>query len=465
MELTEIQALISNPDELIKKVQTTKVQSKSTDKILAYQKQYDPKQHDVHNESLRRDKIVTTDDSTEVIRVARISISMQKKIVMLAAAFLCGNPIQLIASPADASEEEFLKVFKKIWADNKLDYDSKNLAKLMMSETEVAEIWYTEPIAPGYWKGTAFDTTAVKAKLRMKIVANKFGDQLYPVFSNAGDMIAFGRHYSLKIGDKTEEHFDLYTDDKIITMLKGEGNWIATTAPNPIGKIPVIYYSQDVPEWDDVQEAIDRLEKSTSNHGDTNDYHGDPMTIVKGTIKSFAKKGEAGKVLEIDPNADVSLLTWTQAPESVKMEQQNLKSIIFNMSSTPDISLENMKSLGVFSGIALKMLFLDAHLKAADKEETFGKSIQRRINFMKAALANINVSFEKQSAMSIKPKFEYFLPKNDEELINMLSTATGAKATMSQKTAVAANPLVQDAEQELKAVKEEGADAAIGDNL
>jgi SPP1 family phage portal protein len=453
MEQTEFDQLLSTaPEDLIKKIKASKLSIPIED----FQKQYDPKQHAVMDTSKRQDTLVTTDTGTEKVNVTRIPIPYQKKIVRLAAAFLCGNPIQLNATPVDDTEINLLKVLQKTWDDNKLDYDSKQMAKIMFSETEVAELWYTEPIEPGYWLGTVNDTPSVKFRLRMKVLANKFGDNLLPIYNAAGDMIAFGRGYFMSDGDKKIEHFDIYTSTTTYKFTK-EDTWAVTPEKNLIGKIPVIYYNQDVPEWSDVQEMIERMETSISNHGDTNDYYGSPMVKVTGEIKGFAKKGQRGKVIELENNADAEYMSWDNSPESMKLEYTNLRSLIHEMSDTPDISMEMMKGLGTFSGLALKMLFLGAHLKASDKEEIFGKGIQRRINYLKSALGIINVTLAKAVPMNVKPKFEYYLPKDDKELIDLLATATGGNPTMSQQTAVSKNPLVKDADVEIKLIKDEGA--------
>jgi SPP1 family phage portal protein len=453
MELLELQTLLPEFDKLYRKILATKV---GADNIATYQKQYDPKKHDVTDNVLRPDKIATSTKGTKTVYVARLPIPMQKKIVMLAAAFLCGNPIELDCAPADEGQQQLLDMINKTWKDNKLKYRSKELAKLMMSETEAAEIWYWEDAGPEYWMGTPNE--ASKKRLRVKIIANKYGDKLYPVFNMAGDMIAFARGYFLKEGEKTIEHFDVYMEDKIIKSVKDASAWISTEEPNEIGKIPVIYYSQEIPEWDDVQPIIDRWEKSISNHGDTNDYNGSPIVLTKGEIEGFADKGEQGKVLKLKgDNADAKYLTWDQAPASIELEQKNLRSIAYNFTATPDISLEQMKSLGTFSGIALKMLFMDAHLNASDKEETFGIGIQRRINFLKAAMAKINVKFQKAVVLDIEPKFEYYLPKDVKEMIDILSTATNSAKLMSQETAVGLNPLVSNPEEEKKRIGDEAA--------
>lgn len=292
----------------------------------------------------------------------------------------------------------------------------------------------------------------------MRILANSKGDTLYPVYNAAGDLIAFGREYKIKITGTTdtEDHFDLYTDDNIYLSKKTSGAWVTETKSNVIGKIPVVYYDQIAPEWHDVQEMIERFEKSLSNHADTNDYYGSPMVKVKGEIKGFAKKGESGKVLELDANAEAEYMTWDQSPESVKLEQSNLRSLILDFTDTPDISFDNMKGMGTFSGFALKMLFMAAHLKASQKEESFGKGIQRRINLIKAILITFKQSTLKQaSSLDIYPEFEYFLPKDDQGMIDLLVTATGNKAIISRKSAVSLNPLVTDAAQELEELRKE----------
>jgi SPP1 family phage portal protein len=435
--------------------------------IWEYQKQYNALQHDITDNMKRQDKVVTKDDPfstadppstvTYTEPVARLTLPLQKMIVSRAAAFLCGKPIELDASPKEGIEQDLLDVITKTWDDNKLDFESKKLAKLMMAETEVAELWYTEKADPDFWNDTPNANGGSQYKLRMMILANKYGDLLYPVFNNAMDMVAFGRHYWIPSGDNTRiEHFDLYTD---FENYEGErdtnGDWVVTKQPNLIGKIPVIYYYQELPEWAEVQNMIDRLEKLISNHADTNDYNGSPTIIVEGKVAGFSSKGESGKVLELENGAKASYLAWNSAPESIKLEYLNLRSLIFDLTDTPDISFEQMSKIGrLTSGVALRLMFLAAHMKAADKEELFGKSVQRRINYIKAAMIKLNLQLKAGQPLSIKPKFEYFLPNNDTEQISDLLAAHGG-GILSQKSAVKANPLVEDPEAEWDQIQSE----------
>lgn len=453
MEITEIQELIKAND--FDKLQQ-KIISGLSINYADYAKQYKPAEHAIHDLGKRPKKVIEKGDGNVTsLDVARLSIPMQKMIVRLAAAFLCGNPIQLSANPKDGvkAEEDLLSLLTKVWEDNKLDYESKNLAKLMMSETECAELWYSEPADKDYWNDTV--NAGKTVRFRMKILSASKGDTLAPVFNSFGDMIAFGRGYKIKLTDKTEEHFDLYTAEKIYLGIKTTGTWEIKPEDNLVQEIPIIYYKQDQVEWADVQYLIERYETVMSNHADTNDYFGSPLLLVNGEIEGFAEKGESGKVLKATDGATATFLSWTQSPESVKLEQQNLRSLIFDQTGTPDITKDNESLSGVQSGIALKMRFLPAHLKAAEKEEIFGKGIQRRINYLKNALGKINSNLLPALPMPIKPKFEYYLPKNDVEKIDMLTTAKQG-GILSTKTAVIQNPLVSDPETEFEAIQEEG---------
>lgn len=467
MELEYIQKNITGDFEEVRRKIVASVPDKPIKDYLA---QYEPSKHKVADPALRPDKLITVKtiidgkeaEVTKKVDVTRVPIAWQKKIVRFAATCLCGNPIQLIADPKDEKEKKVLELVQRVWDDNKLDYESKELVKILMSETECAELWYSEVAGPDDWKGTANE--GKKVRFRMKVLSYKKGDRLYPVFNSRGDMIAFGRAYSVRDDDgKDIDHFDLYTDDTIYLSTKNSSGWETETEKNQVGKIPVIFYSKDTPEWSDAQWAIERHELSVSNHGDTNDYNGSPILKATGKINGFSAKGEAGKIVEMDAGADLDYVSWDHADASIVAEQKNLRAIIHETTDTPDLTPEHMKGLGPQSGVALKMLFLPAHMKASDNEEPFGKGIQRRINFLKTAVTKINSDLQPSATISIKPKFEYFIPKDEAGMIDMLNVAVTGKI-MSQKTAVSLNPLVVDPEKEYEQLQAEGLNDEMNDD-
>ena len=432
--------------------------------------QFNPKTHDVTDTAKRPDKPIKDENGNNIApkKVSRITIPLQQTIVDVAAAFLGAPTIE--CTTESKQEEDLLEVLQSIWDDNKLDYKCRRQATHTMSETHSAEIWYTRDAEPGHWDGVPFEP-AGNVKFVMKILAPSLGDNLYPVFDEFGDMIAFGRSYKIKEEDGKEiVYFDLYTAE-VIYLMKQEGNtWLFSTdggktysiekasVKNMFGKIPIVYYSQPVTEWEHVQPLIDRLEKKISDLADTNDYFASPIVVATARVVSMPDKGEQGKLIEIEGVGDVKYLTWDQSPESTKLEIELLEKFIYTHTSTPDISFQNLKNLGYFSTNALKTMFMQAHLKAAKHEEVYGECMQRRINYLKKAITVVDPRYKAVLRLKIKPKFTYFLPENIDEQVNTLIAAVNAKI-LSQETAVRKNPQVDDPEAEIKAIKKEAEEA------
>ena len=430
-------------------------------------KQYDPAEHEIiTNKITRPDKQIKVNDgeddngnkiySTKTVYVSRLSIPMQKLIVRRAVAFLTGNPVKLSANVEDGSlEARLLEVIVRTWKDNKLDFKNKELSRLKMSETECAELWYHEPVDPDYWNGTP--NQGKRFRLRLRILANSKGDKLFPIYDPYGDMIAFGREYALKEGDKSITHFDLYEDDKISYYRQDGADWtLEKSEVNIIGKIPVIYYHQDQTEWADVETLIDRLETLMSDYADMIRYFGSPMLKARGNAFSLPDVGEPGKTIQVEgpkDETDVDYLTWDAKPEAVIFEYEKILEQIYTQTQTPDISFSSMAGVDNGSGIKLKLMFMDAVLKAMEHWEAFGECIQRRINLISAAMKKINVGLEKAN-LNVEAEWKPFIPMNEMEEVEKIVQLVQAGA-MSKKTAVSKNPLVDDPAQEEINLKEE----------
>lgn len=414
MTTENLQVLIDAGD--IEKLKSSLETLSIASDVLESLKQYDIKDHAIFDQLNRPDKRIYNEDGelTKTIPVARIPLALQKKIVMTSAAFL-GVPEMSYTAKNDL-EENFAAIIYKVLEDNKFDYKFNTCVKKTKSERQSAILIYTQELKAGddYWQGHPIQSDT-KYKLRFKILAHSLGDTLYPVFDAFGDMIAFGRFYEVIDNvdgkEKTIQHFDLYTNEKLYFSVK-EDSWVTNEYQNIVGKIPVIYFSQPATDWEDVQALIERLETKISNHADTNDYYDSPIVKAKGNVEGFSDKGESGKVLKMDEGADAEYMTYDSLPASMKMELDNLIMFIHSLSHTPDISFENLKNLGYFSTIALKVMFMDAHLKAYDSEEIFGEGVQRLYNYLKKSVSVIAPGFKPALTLQLKPKFNYFLPQN-----------------------------------------------------
>lgn len=465
MTAQQLQILIDTKD--VQKIKDALESCKLVEDIECLIKQFNTDGHEVLDENLRKDKTIFDDkgNMSGKVKVARIPLAYQKNIVMVAAAFLGRPKLQYTAT--DNLQETFAETLNKILEDNKFDYKFMACVKKTKSERQCAFLCYNVAIQPGddYWDDFQVAKKPV-SKIKMRLLAKSLGDELYPAYDATGDMIAFGRAY--EISDKVDgadikmEYFELYTADKIyISNKSGSKFWETSEYINYVKKIPIAYFCQPITDFEDVKELIKRFETKVSNHADTNDYFDSPIVKAKGTVQGFSSKGESGKVLEMSEGADAEYLTYNSLPESMKLEMDNLKLFIELFSNTPDISFQNLKNLGYFSNMSMKVMFLAAHMKAYDSEEVFGEGSQRLFNYLKKNLVQIAPEFKLALKMTIKPVFTYFLPKNDQEEVQTIVQALGA-GIISKKTAIKLNPLVDNVVNELELImKEKEAAAAL----
>ena len=456
-----------------------------------YNKELSPKGHDIMDPQKRPDKKVKVDPSeladlteedksnvkvvtngsgetinTRPEPVARVALAIQKLIVKRAVAFTFGNPVTLNAEPADGTKEaDVLQAVKRVLFDTKSRTLNRKIARAIYSATEAAELWYpVEKPTSNYGFNSEF-------KLRVAIFSPLKGDLLYPYFDETGDMLAFSRQYEIKDNQGVKHtYFETYTDrEHRLWNLEGNQWKMQEGYPkeNAIGKIPVIYGQQPAVEWEDVQNLIDRLEKLLSNFADTNDYHAAPKIFTTGTILGWAKKGESGAVIEGEEGATAQYLSWAQAPESVKLEIETLLRMIYTITQTPDISFDSVKGLGSISGVALKLLFMDAHLKVQDKMEIFDDYLQRRLAIIQAFLAQMNAKnkdfVSACDSLSIEPEIVPYMIEDEAAKVSTLLAATGQKAIVSRKTAVQQLGWVNDTEAEIEQIEDDENAAAYND--
>lgn len=385
--------------------------------------------------------------------VNRIALSLQKLIVNKSVSFTFGNEPQLHCDVEEGSEQE--KIYEavvKLNKDNKIKSFNRDIYRDLLRFTEVAEYWYLIP--------TENDNEVYGIKTKSKIKVAKLspakGDELYPVFDETGDMIAFGRGYKLK----EKEYFEVWTKDKFYRFINEEGEYRLVEGfpmKNELAKIPVVYMKQESVEWADVQNLIDRLELFLSRFGDINDYNAAPTTFVKGELVSMPAKGESGKVLQsTSEDGDVKILSWDNAPESIKLEIDTLIRFIYSLTQTPDISFDSVKGMGNVSGVALDMLFMDAYLKVEEKKEILDDYLQRRTNIQKSFFGHILGKRIVSDSLFIEPEIIPFKINDTSMLFTNIQTATSG-GFMSKKTAIKNAGWAEDVNEELDLIEAEQA--------
>lgn len=477
----KIKEILSGPDieDALKQLKSGR--PGEVPKVDEINKQLDPSKHNVMDPNSRKDKPVKADDGekadggTKTVmvngqkkeipmkleKVSRVPLAYQRLIVSRAVAFFFGFPVNYFFNSEDKNQQVVFDALERILHDNKEKYFNRGIARELFSYTEVAELWFPVPTEKEH------ELYGFKSKFKLRVIALKPSDgmNLYPFFDESGDMIAFSRQYIRKENDEDVEYFETYTDESIYKFKKIE-SWEPMEGfptQNIIGKIPIAYAQQPEPEWSPVQRIIESDEELVSNFSDTNKYHSSPTIAIRGTVLGFAKKGEAGKVIEMGAESDAKYLEWSNASESVNTEHRMNREAIFELTQTPDISAHISSGIGNIGVAAQKMLFFDAHLKVMNKEEILGEYLQRRVNIIKAFIANFNIQLKDAAAAAvISPEITPYMMGDQQETVNNVSTAVSG-GFMSRKTAIKEAGYVTDPDQELADIMEEEKAAQVLD--
>ena len=461
-------------EEAIKKLKSSR--KGEVPKVEDIKKQLDPTLHAVMDTNLRKDKRVKADEGeesdgtrtitnrgvtkeikTKLEKVSRIAIAYQELIVSRAVGFFFGIPVNYTTDTEEPKEKEVHKAVQRIFHDAKEKYFNREISRELFSYTEVAELWFPVELEKTS-KIYGFDS---KFKLRVVSLKPSEGIELYPYFDATGEMLAFSRYYKAKEDDKDVEYFETYTAEQIFKFKKTD-TWETVTdevgtypIANVLGKIPIVYGKQPEPEWQKVQNIIESDEELRSNFSDTNKYHASPTIVIRGKLEGFAKKGEAGKVIQVGQDAEAKYLEWSNASESVKTEHMMNREDIFSVTQTPDISFNNVKGIGNMGVAAQKLMFMDAHLKVMDKEEILGEYLQRRVNIVLAFIKQFSNAYaDACDNIIISPEVTPYIMGDDKEVVSVISQAVSG-GFMSRRTAIEQYGAVQDNDREFEQIAEE----------
>jgi SPP1 family phage portal protein len=416
---------------------------------------------DVYEESANGDVVKT---STKVVITSKISLPFPKKIVRARTHFMFGGEM----SVSSKESGDGINIFKEIWDESlRMQNVLKKLARICMKETKAAVIFYPAP--------TVIDGKNA-LKLRAQVLDHNSGE-FFPHFDDMGDMDAFiFRFKTTDIEGKVIEKAKIYTVEKLQVYVRQGGSWEIDEKgeqKNLFEKIPVVYVEQDEPEWESVAPMIDNFENRLSRLSDTNDYFSEPLLKIFGKVQKMPGKDEVGRVLEFPMyednvsgkqiHGDADYATWDHVPESVKLELETSWDTIFAMSSTPDLSFNNIKGVGNVSGIAMQLMFMDAFMVREEKMEIFDPALRRCVSVVLAGLKNItNIKYRNDVSLeNLDVSFTGILPDDVSEFIETLVNAAGGKPIMSQETASTLNPLSKDSDQEIERIKAEAQDSRV----
>nr|DAU48729.1 MAG TPA: portal protein [Caudoviricetes sp.] len=429
--------------------------------IEPYKRQYDVKKHDIfQNKHKYPDQsilIPITDEEGNPMLDAngkerfrksyralnRVGLPYQKRIVDIATMFQTAIPYKYTAE-----DSPLFTAFQSVIKANKMNFSDSKICTEVKRYTQVAELWYLEE-QPNEKYGVKSDFL-----LYHKILSpEKYN--LYPRFDDNDNLISFGVESTSKDGKKNI--FQAFTAEFIYTFTTENGQTTTEVKENIIGKIPVVLYQQDKPEWDAVQHLIEIAEVQRTYFSESNRKFGEPILMIAGKVEGkMSGNNTGGKVFEVKDGGNVQFVVPPNANESFDKEMSMNRRDIHEFSHTPDLSDEFYAGKGnMLSGVGRKLAWLPAHLKVKDNEAIFIPALQRRINIILAFLSKMYLPFEKElKDIDITPIITPFDIDDDTEMIRTLMEANGGKALISQRDSMQRFGIT-DPEAQLQQIKDE----------
>lgn len=336
----------------------------------------------------------------------RIALPIEQDIVNIQTSFTVGTEPKLTCEPDD-SEKGILEALKKILKANKMKYQNRKEVRSWLSETEVAEYWYTVEDM-GFWRkifAKVASLMGVKVqptkRLKCAIWSPFRGDKLYPFYDETGDMVAFSREYKRKDLDGVEHTFFMTVTKTNIYQWETRDGW----KPNELGtfehnfrKLPVIFADRDEPYCAKIHTLRSRLEKCLSGYADCIDNHFFPKLLLFGELDELYGSDHRNQILQMTgEGVNAQYLTWNQSADPVKVEIETYFNQCYAQTGTPRISFDQIKGTTALSGVAFRYVFMAAHMAVENHGEELGMFFQRRVNFLISALGDLNASFKEAS--------------------------------------------------------------------
>jgi SPP1 family phage portal protein len=466
MEKELLIQLKTEPKSAISKI---KKNTKDQTKISQYRKEIEKHERTSRDNqvgNIQKDKLVGSGEKQKLIKAVRIPVNFAKKIILTATSFEVGKPITLIPS----EKNDAFKIVSEIWRANRMDAMLKDLIVLKKSETQGAIQFYVSDLTEESVLNKILVKLGIKSQkkeIKSKLLDNIKGT-MTPYFDAKGKMILFMWEYQTSDeNDKTINNVEIW--DKLnfhyLNDAGGEMKYVGNPIPHGFDRIPIVYVEQEEPEHFIVKELIDRFEVAISKAGGSNDRVAHPILGTWGKISSLPDKDDDGKVINFpiehdsegkEIKGDAKFIEASGGNESHKNEVEMIWKLIFSISFTPDLSFENLKSLGNVSGVALKLMFLDAIIKAMMNEGYNRTAIDRMLNIiMSGMIKTTNTSLASEiNALYFDIKFNSILPDDLKSASDIIVQLRSQKL-ISAETSIRLLDMVQDADAELELIKKE----------
>lgn len=417
-------------------------------------KDYEPTKHRiVDDKETRKDKIKS---DWQVEKASRIYIGLEKLLTKRTTEFAFAIPVRRVYHNTEDNDkrQQIAKAIEAIYKYARIDSENIKRGNAYFASCEIFTIWYAVE------KPNSLYGFKSKYKLKCKTYSPMDGVKLYPLFDELGDMLAMSFEYKKKIKDKEVTFFETYTADKHFKWKQQDGDWESVIEPEKItlflGKIPGSYTYRSIPIFHGLSYIREEVEYTLSRNSDVIAYNSAPVLKVAGKLVGDEEKGESRRIFRLQDGGDVSYVSWSQSIEALKYHVETLLKLFFMQGQMPDLSFENMKSLGNIGFDARQMILSDAHLKIGDESGSWIEFFERECSVIKEFLKFMNTDWKDEiDNVEVEHIITPFIQNDEAALINRLQKGNGGKAIFSQLESIRMAGYSNDPKETLKQIQEE----------
>lgn len=418
---------------------------------------YEPKLHEIVTDNITRKDKIRKDGTKE--EASRIYIGLEKLLVKRITEFMFAIPVKRIYHNTEGNEtrQQIAKAIESIYKYARIDSENIKRGNAYFASCEIFTIWYVVE-KPNTLYG--FNS---RYKLKCKTYSPMDGVKLYPLFNELDDMLAMSVEYKKKVADEEITYFETYTANRHYKWKQQGDRWeeVGTAEEIKLMKIPGVYAFRPVPIYYGLTRIRKELEYTLSRNSDVIAYNAAPVIKIAGQIKGEEDKGESRRIYRVENGGDVSYVSWSQAIEALKYHVETLLKLYWMQSQMPDVSFDNMKSLGNIGYDARQMLLTDAHLKVGDESGPWIEFFERETSVIKEFLKHMNNSWKNEiDDIEIEHIITPFIQNDETALADRLIKLNGGKPIISQLESIQQAGYSNDAQATLKQIQKEEATAS-----
>ena len=454
--MNEIDNIITNTNvtEAIAYLREKSIDLPTWDHLI---KLYEPKLHAIVTDTVNRKDKIRNDGSKE--EASRIYIGLEKLLTKRMTEFMFAIPVKRIYHNIDGNEtrQQIAKAIEAIYKYARIDSENIKRGNAYFAACEIFTIWYVVE------KPNTLYGFKSKYKLKCKTYSPMDGVKLYPLLDELDDMLAMSFEYKKKVKDEEITYFETYTADRHYKWRQQGRGWetVGTVEEINLMKIPGVYAFRPVPIYHGLSRIRKELEYTLSRNSDVIAYNAAPVIKVSGALKGDEDKGESRRIFRVENGGDVSYVSWSQSIEALKYHVETLLKLYWMQSQMPDVSFDNMKSVGNIGYDARQMLLTDAHLKVGDESGAWIEFFEREASVIKEFLKHMNKSWASEiDNVEIEHIITPFIQQDEDATADRILKLNGGKPVMSQLESIQQAGYSNDAQATLEQIQREEATAS-----